>query len=213
MGNTFPGANLMAIYTTFLLVHPKELTRGFRGWKLPLPAPVRREVQVWYSKELISVKSREPIWSKAKQPEPPAFVGVMIAGSYEEYLEKRLPPFVQKQPHWASKGLTEIEIAPLLRILGFTKKLKSPLYAPPAWSSTLQEFPAAFLPKLRNSERKDVARQWAAVMSTRDYTHSISGRRLSKGWTIKQASESLDPLIALAQKSKPGQRMYLLTEA
>ena len=204
----------MAIYTTFFLARPEELTSGFPGWKPPLPAPVRREYRHPFTKQLISVETREPEWpAEEASGAMPQFRAVAIQGRYEDYLENRLPPFVRQQQHWAAKGLTDLELEPLLRAIGFGTDLDTPLYAPRSSGAVLREFPANFIPTLIKSDRLGVARQWAAEMSTPERTHSVSGNKLSNGWTTQQASQILDPLIALAQKADSGQRIYLLIEA
>jgi hypothetical protein len=50
-------------------------------------------------------------------------------------------------------------------------------------------------------------------MSTPEYTHSVSGMRLSDGWTVSDALAILQPMVALARKAADGQGMYLLVEA
>src|SRR4051794_14044859 len=57
----------MAIYTTFFLARPDELGSGFPGWKLPLPAPVRREFRNWFTKQIVTVETREPEWPEEEQ--------------------------------------------------------------------------------------------------------------------------------------------------
>ena len=204
----------MAVYTTFFLARPEELSNGFPGWKLPLPAPVRREFRDWFTKQTVTVETREPEWPEEEQQnEMPQYRAVAIQGRYENYLEDRLPLFVQQQHHWAAKGLTDIEVQPLLRAVGVATELESPMYAPPSSGAVLREFPAEFIPKLSESDRASVARQWAAEMSTPEHTHSVSGNKLSDGWTTEQASQILNPLLALTQKASPDQRMYLLIEA
>jgi hypothetical protein len=204
----------MAIYTTFFLARPEELPSGFPGWKLPLPAPVRRQVQNWFTKQTVTIETREPEWPEDEQQnETPQYWAVAIEGRYEDYLESRLPPFVRQQPHWATKGVTDIEVEPLLRAIGVASELEAPIYAPPSSGAVLRELPADFIPKLCESDRVGVSRLWAAAMSTPEHTHSVTGNKLSDGWTTEQASQLLEPLLALAQRAEHGQRMYLLIEA
>ena len=203
----------MAIYTTFFLARPEELISGFPGWKLPLPVPVRREFRNWFTKQTVTVDTREPEWpEEERQNETPQFRAVAIQGRYEDYLENRLPPFIRQQQHWAAKGLTEIEVEPLLRAIGVGTELESPIYAPPSYGAVLREFSSDFISKLNESDRAGVALLWAAEMSTPEHTHSVTGNKLSDGWTTEQASQILDPLIALAEKASLDQRMYLLIE-
>ena len=204
----------MAIYTTFFLARPEELTSGFPGWKPPLPAPVRREFRHPFTKQLVSIETREPAWpAEEERGAIPQYRAVAIQGRYEDYLENRLPPFVRQQQHWAAKGLTDIEVEPLLRAIGVGTELESPIFAPPSSGAVLREFPPEFIPKLSESDRIGVARQWAAEMSTPEHTHSVTGNKLSDGWTTEQASQIVNPLLALTQKASPGQQMYLLIEA
>jgi hypothetical protein len=62
-------------------------------------------------------------------------------------------------------------------------------------------------------DQQNVAQQWAAAMSTPEHTHSVSGHKLSDGWTPGDALEILRPLADLSKKATAGQQMYLLTEA
>src|SRR5690349_1883975 len=122
----------MAVYTTFFITRPEELASGFPGWKPPLPAPVRREFRHPFTKQLVSIVTREPEWPAEEQRGAmPQYRAVPVQGRYEDYLENRLPPFVRQQQHWAAKGLTDIEVEPLLRAVGVATELESPIYAPP----------------------------------------------------------------------------------
>src|SRR5215469_16562986 len=105
----------MAIYTTFFASGPDELLNGFPGWRLPLPEPVRREVYNWITKKNVTIETREPEWPMDESPASPfpSYKAVAIQGNYEDYLEGRLPGFVRSKPHWAAKGLTDIEIEAL----------------------------------------------------------------------------------------------------
>ena len=204
----------MAIYTTFLVAKPDELLGGFPSWKQPLPAPVRREFRNPFTKQMMTIETREPEWpSRESQSDIPQYSAVAIHGSYEDYLEGRLPPFVRESQHWATKGLTEIELGPLLKTIGVSAKLESPLYAPPSSGAVLQEFPPDFFLKLIESDPREVARRWAAEMSAPEHTHSMTGRKLNDGWTTDQASQILTPIASLSRQASLGQRMYLLIEA
>jgi hypothetical protein len=204
----------MAIYTTFFLAHPEELRSGFPGWKPPLPAPVRREFRHPFTKELVTIETREPEWPEEEQGSAtPQYRAVAIQGRYEDYLEGRLPDFVKEKYHWAAKGLTEIELEPLLRAVGVSAELQVPIYGPPSSGAVLRELPQEFISKLPASDRLGVAQRWAAEMSTPEHTHSVTGNKLSDGWTTEEASQILEPLLALARQASSNQRMYLLIEA
>ena len=102
----------MAIYTTFFLCKREELSAGFPGWRLPLPKPVRREFKNPFTGTVAVMETREPEWpEEADEAFPPRYQVVAIEGSYKDYLENRLPPFVRENPHWATKAVTEIRAA------------------------------------------------------------------------------------------------------
>jgi len=204
----------MAIYTTLFLAKAEELLSGFPNWKPPLPAPVRREFRIPFTKELVTIETREPEWPAEEQAiASRQYRAVAIQGRYEDYLEGRLPPFVRESQHWTAKGLTDIELEPLLSTIGVTTKLESPIYAPRSSGAVLREFPPDFIPKLIESDQLEVAKQWAAQMSTSEHTHSVAGTKLSDGWTTDQALNILMTIVSLARKAVVGQRMYLLIEA
>ena len=106
----------MAIYTTFFLCKPEELLGGFPGWRSPLVQPVRREFRNPFTGEVSVVETCEPEWPDEANAElDRGHQVVAVQGRYEDYLESRLPPFVRARPHWAAKGLTEVEVDPLLK--------------------------------------------------------------------------------------------------
>jgi hypothetical protein len=111
------------------------------------------------------------------------------------------------------KGVTEIEVEPLLGEVGVTAELQSPMYAPPSSGAVLRQLPSEFISQLAASDPTDVATRWAAVMSTPEHTHSVTGNRLSDGWTSDHASQILQPLVALACQATSRQSLYLLIEA
>jgi hypothetical protein len=207
----------VAIYTTFFLCNPQQLASGFPGWLPPLPKPVKRQFENPFDGETTTVETREPEWPEgedAKMMDREHQV-VAIEWNYEDYLEGRHPQFIQRQPHWAAKSLTEVELSPLAQALGVEAKFESPLYGPPSLGAVLQELPPELVPKLGSLDQRGllaVAEKWAATMSTREYTHSVSGQRLNDGWAPSEAIEILQPLAALARQG-PDQRMYLLIEA
>jgi hypothetical protein len=203
----------MAVYTTFFLCKPADLQSGFPGWRLPLAEPVPREFRSRFTGELRVVETREPEWPEdGSEGMMRRYQVVRIEGSYEDYLERRLPPFVQSSPHWATKGLTVVELEPLLEIAGVPALMEQPLYGPPSLGAFVQDLPEEFLAKLPSIDQENVAQQWAAVMSRPEYTHSVSGRKLCDGWTPSEALEILRQLVDLSKKASAGQQMYLLTE-
>jgi hypothetical protein len=207
----------MAIYTTFFLCKPEELPVGFPGWRLPLAKPVRRKVRNPFTGKMVVIESREPKWPKGAGDEPDRdYQVVAIEGPYEDYLEDRLPPFVRGCSHWAAKGLTEVELKPFLESAGVDDRLEPAIYSPPSSSAMVQQLPTELLTKLGSLNQRglrSVAKRWAAVMSTPEYTHSVSGIKISDGWTVSDAMEIVQPIVELARKAASGQRMYLLIEA
>ena len=204
----------MAIYTTFFLCKPEELPGGFPGWRLPLAKPVRREFRNPFTGELSVVETHDPHWPEdAPEVLGREYQAVTIEGGYEDYLGGRLPPFVRALPHWAAKGLTEVELYPLLEIAGVAGSIECPIYSPPSSGTVVQQLPPEFVAKLGSLNHKALASRWAAALSTPEHTHSVSGVKISDGWTASEALEILQPLVALARQATAGQQMYLLTEA
>lgn len=203
----------MAVYTTFFLCRPEALPGGFPGWQLPLSKPVRRKVRNPFTGEQLVVESREPDWPDEPGDESAREYRVVAgAGRYEDYLEGRLPPFVRECPHWAAKGLTDLELAPLLEVVGVPGAMEHPIYSPPSSGAVVQQFPAEFLSKLGSLDQKTIAKRWAAAMSTPEHTHTISGLKLSDGWEASDAEAILKPLVALACRAPAGHYLYLLIE-
>ena len=203
----------MAIYTTFFLCKPDELLGGFPGWLPPLAKPVLRKFRNPFSGEEFEVETRDPEWPDEGEEQDREYRVVEIQGRYEDYLEGRIPAFVRSRPHWAAKGLTEIELGPLCEAVGVGPEFLSPIYAPPSSGAMVQELPVGLLAKLSALDVEDVAKQWAAAMSTPEYTHSVSGLKLSDGWSTADASAILKSLVALARQSTAGLKLYLLVEA
>lgn len=206
----------MAIYTTLFLSRPEELATGFPGWHIPLPEPVRREFRNPFTGETWVVETREPVWEEAAH-EPSGSRAELVTGtgSYEDYLEGRLPEFVRDRPHWATKSLTNIELDALAGAVGSTATLESALYAPPAASAGIEQIPSELLEKLRSlnrSELEPVAERWAEIMSQPEYTHSVSGERVNEDWTLDEALSILGPILDLVQEANHGSQMYLLCE-
>jgi len=203
----------MAIYTTFFLCQPEELPGGFPGWRLPLAKPVRRKFRNPFTGKESVIETREPEWPEEAGNEPEReYQVVEIKGSYADYLEGRLPPFVNSCPHWAAKGLTEVELAPLIKAAGAAGAIDCAIYSPPSWGAIVQQLPPEFLAKLSSLNQKTVAKRWAAAVSTPEHTHSVTGKKLSDGWTAEEALGILQPLVALAKKATAGHQMYLLIE-
>lgn len=203
----------MAIYTTFFLCNPDELLEGFPGWKLPLAVPVRREFRNPFTGELSVVETREPDWPDEVEESDLEYGVDEVHGRYEDYLEGRIPGFVRSRPHWAAKGLTEIELGPLCEVVGIGPEIVCPIYGPPTSGAVVQQLPLGLLAKLTSLDLKPIAKLWAAAMSTPDHTHSVSGVKLSDGWATEDASAILEPLVALARRATAGQQLYLLVEA
>jgi hypothetical protein len=204
----------MAIYTTFFLCRPEDLPGGFPGWRLPLAKPVRRKFRNPFTGEESVVETREPEWpEEAGDESERGYLVDEIGGSYEEYLEGRLPPFVRSCPHWAAKGLTEVELAPLLEAAGVTGPIQYAIYSPPSSGAVVQQLPAEFLSKLGSLDQKAVAKRWAAAMSTPEHTHSVTGLKLSDGWEASETEAILKPLVALACRAYAGQQLYRIRSA
>lgn len=204
----------MAIYTTIFLCKPDELAGGFPGWRLPLEQPVLREFRNPFTGELSVVETREPEWpEEAGEESGRDYQVIEIKGRYEDYLEGRLPPFARTCPHWAAKGLTEVELDPLLKAAGVERTLECAICGPPSSGAFVQQLPPEFLAKLGSLDQKVVAKRWAAEMSKPEHTHSVMGVKISDGWTTSGALEILRPMVALAREATAGQQMYLLTEA
>ncbi len=207
----------MAIYTTLFLCNPQELKAGFAEWRSPLPKPVKRTFKNPFTGETTTIETCEPEWPDGQDAEVlnREYRVIKRTGNYQDYLEGRLPEFIQEQPHWAAKGLTEIELSPLAEALGVKPSFECPLYGPPSSSATLQEFPPDMLSKLASLDERgarSMATKWAATLSTREYTHSTSGVKSNDGWSQIDALAVLQPIVDLAQRATAAQRLYLLIE-
>ena len=77
------------------------------------------------------------------------------------------------------KGLTEVELDPLLKIAGITEAMEYAMYSPPSYGATIQQLPAEFLAVVQSLDELLVGQAWAVVMSAPEYTHSESGKKLS----------------------------------
>ena len=209
----------MAIYSTFFLSNPGELTDIFPEWKLPLDEPVTRQIINPFTNEEESITTRAPEWedfdpSEMEFPEPEVEI---VDGDYQTFLEGRIPSPIQAKSHLCLKDLTNVELEPLVAATLNQEKasLETALYAHPMDSSALMQFPEDFLSQIQSSSDSDlngIAVKWAKIMSTPDYTHSMDGQRLSEDWTTEDASSILAPIITLIKKQTDNQVMYLLLE-
>lgn len=208
----------MAIYSTFFLCDRDKLSGMFPSWRAPLAEPVVRELKNPFTGALTRVSSREPDWpdEAVENFHGQDYRVVSIQGDYRDYLEGRLPPGVRAQPHWATKGLTAIELSPLAEAAGTEPALDVALYAPPSFAATLDEVNPDLVLALGAADDQtldSIAARWAATMSSPSYTHSVTGEKLEDGWSTADALEILRPLVALIGRASAEQRLYLLTEA
>jgi hypothetical protein len=192
------------------------LPAAFPGWRLPLPKPVRREVRDIFG-EVSVIETCEPEWPDDEdEPMDQKYQVVSSSGRYEDYLEGRIPRFVQSQSHWCGKGLTEVELEKLVKSAGVEGSFEFPLYAPPSSGAMLQETPPSLTARLASLEHRGMealAQSWAAAMSMPEHTQSVTGVKLSDGWTTSEAMSLLEPIAALAREATGGKGMYLLVEA
>jgi hypothetical protein len=207
----------MALYSTFFLCKPRELPKGFPGWKLPLPKPVRRKVNDPFTGEKLTVETRDPLWPEYSGDDeiPMEFGVVAIEGRYKDYLEERLPEFVRGQPHWCTKGIMKVELDPLAVSLDLVYAVEDGLFSPPSSGAFIWRIRPEMLEALLALDDKEVkatAKRWAEAMSMPEHTHSASGDELSKGWKPADALQILKPLIKLGGEAGKGQAMYLLME-
>lgn len=218
--NAWPFGGRMAIYSTVFLALPEELPAGFPGWRDPLPEAVTRTFTHPLFQEEVTVSTREPEWPdwNPSRADPPEYRVVAIEGDYGEYLEGRLPSFVRSRAHWCSKGLTSVELDPLiaLALASEAEKLESALFAHPSLPCALDVFPNAFVTLLAEANDfalRRLAQDWARAMSDPQHTHSVSGNRLWPDWTAQDALAPLTPLARLARDGTNNQRMYLFVDA
>jgi hypothetical protein len=176
---------------------------------------VRREVTNPFTGETSIIETRAPSWPQAEDVPVREPQVVCIVGDFKDYLEGRLPQFVQSCPHWAAKGLTSAELDPLFEALGMSGSLECALYSPPSSAAVLEQFPRELISKLGELSGRaleTIAKRWAVTMSTPEYTHSASGVKLNDGWSPEFAEELLQPIVALARRATSDQQMYLLIE-
>jgi len=203
----------VAVYSTFFVAAPESLLAGFPGWKPPLDKPVQREVtDIFGDREVI--ETRAPLWDDVEQGEPsaPEYGVVAVEGDYAAYLKARLPLFVRNAPHWCSKGITNVELDSLGKLVDGNPALVDAIFARPSRSAHLQSIRESIVEAILKSPQ-ELAKKWAARMSTPAYTHSADGStRLQADWSVDDALSILRPLGDLAKKAISGQRMYLLLE-
>ena len=202
----------MAIYTTFFVCRPVDLLPGFPGWKLPTAEPRTRQIRNPFTGEVSTIETREPEWDEDNEAQEFVPEVVLIEGNYENYLENRIPALVRSSPHWAAKGLTTVELDVLLECMAVNGSLKSALYAPPSSGALLVKFPADFPSALKTVDLNTVARAWAEVMSSPDYTHSVDGEKLYDGWDHEDSFEILKSIASIARSAKDEERLFLLIE-
>lgn len=210
----------MAIYSTVFLAQPEHLLGGFPGWKLPLTKPVTRTFMNPLLKEEVTLTSREPEWPDHDRSafDPPEYGVIRIQGDYGTYLENRLPVFVREHRHWCAKGLTSVEVDPLIALVvgSDVGKLEPALFAHPSIGAAMDVFPEAFVQALGESNEfatRQLAQRYAKLMSEPRYTHSVSGRRLEPDMTLEDALQLVRPIQAVAAQRNTAEQMYLLVEA
>jgi len=209
----------LAIYSTFFLAQPDQLPVAFPDWKPPLPEPVTRKSINPFTREEMTITTCAPEW-EGFDPDNMAFPApqvVAIEGDYQTYLENRIPPFVQSQPHWCAKNLTNVELEPLVAAATGAPdtKVESALYAHPAIGCGLEQIPDDFIARVKppsDADLQAIAEQWAKTMSTREHTHSVSGDRLSDDWSVDDALRLLNPIVELLKQHSDAQSLYLLIE-
>jgi len=179
----------MAMYSTLFVAEPASLEHGFRHWLDP-----------------------DDRWDGHRD----LHAGGSVA-SYPSYLEERIPAFVQGQVHWCSKNLSSVELNPLIRVVTEigSSELESAILFPERVSAILEAFPVSFGEKLQRAGEfaiRQLAAKWAAVMSTPQFTHSVSGVRVEDDWTSKTALALLQPIVDLLRKRTDHETLYLLVE-
>lgn len=209
----------MAVYSTFFTSDPSDLLSGFPDWKRPLEQPQKRIVHNPFTSAQMTIETREPEWEDVDSGDFqfPEMQVVTNQGDYGEYLEQRIPPFVRSRPHWCSKSLSSVELEPLVAVVTAVEepRLEVPLYAHPSLSSMLEQFPLEFVAMIKqfsSGELEKIARVWAETMSSPDFTNSVSGEKLSEGWTVAEATCILTPIVDLARSATGDQRLYVLNE-
>ncbi|MFN0020898.1 MAG: hypothetical protein ACKVP0_21775 [Pirellulaceae bacterium] len=208
----------MAIYSTFFVCELEQLVAAFPGWRLPLSQPVTRTSKNPFTRQEMTYETRAPAWEDdVDQLAPQERIVVASEGNYETYLERRIPTFVQSQPHWCAKNLTSVELEPLVAAVTDLEEptIDTPLYAHPSLSAGIEKFPDLFLERLKSADTSELhvlAQEWATEMSSPDFTHSEDGERVEDDWTAEDALSILTPISNLAKEAKSGQSLFLLNE-
>jgi hypothetical protein len=200
----------MAIYATFFVMSASVLVSGLPDWKQPLPEAETRVVTTFFGTR--TIQTREPRFEKPAASFKAIPKVKTAGGDYADYLETRLPDFVTKAPHWATKGLTPVELDPLGKLVDGRAATHEALFGPPPQSSTIYEFRKDVLRAISVSP-DEFARKWAAEMSGREHTHSQTGVRVSPDWSIEDASRIIQRLCALLPRITDDESLYLLVES
>ena len=173
-----------------------------------------------FTHEEMTVETREPEWDDVdpNSMPMPEFGVVAIEGDYETYLQNRIPQFVQSKPHWCAKNLTSFELEPLVAVASGAdeKEIETALYAHPSLAAGIEQFPIEFVLQLKSADDSTlntIAERLAAKLSTPDFTHSVSGKRIQDDVTVDEALSVVRPIAELARKQEGNQAMFLLTEA
>jgi hypothetical protein len=210
----------MAIYSTIFLAPAEDLAGEFPRWKIPLAEPLTRTFVHPLFKEEVTVTSREPEWA-GNDPSVftlPEYNVVAIQGDYGAYLEARLPAFIRERAHWCGKGLTSVELDPLIAVAmgSDAEKLEPALFAHPSVGAGLDVFPHGFVDIMASANEftmRQLAQRYAAFMSKPEFTHSVSGQRLQPDMTLEDGLSLLRPIHGVANQRNHAERMYLLVEA
>jgi len=198
----------MAIYTTFFVMSATALTHAFPDWKPPLPEPESRVVTTFLGTR--TIQTREPRFESSTAPAS-APKSKVVQGDYADYLEARLPENVAKAPHWASKGLTSVELDPLGVLVDGKPALQEALFSPPSQGCIIYEIRKELLHAVAATP-DEYARKWAVKMSTPEFTHSQTGVRVSPDWTTEDASRIIKQLVRLTPTVANDASLYLLIE-
>jgi hypothetical protein len=200
----------MTMYSTLFLAEPSALAPAFQTW-LTCHSQ-KRNVAGWPS---ANEDNREIAETESNRRTPDR--AIRSPDSYPGYLELRIPTFVQNQSHWCAKNLCSVELNPLiLAATGVdTLKLESALVFRETASAILEVFPNDFVVSLQRASEfviRHGAAKWAAMMSTPQFTHSVSGVRVEDDWTVEGALHLLRPIVELSRAKTNNQHLYLLVE-
>jgi len=157
--------------------------------------------------------SREPEWDDV---DPDASEVRTASTGYDDasHFERRISPF-ESLPHLCSKGLTNVEMEPLVAaILNIEEQdLEPALYAHPSFGQSIVGFPEAFVRSLQ-SAAESILRKFAESSSAKMWAieNGLSGGSKANRdfWTTDQALTILKPIAELARQRTSCQSMYLL---